>query len=73
MIRDEIVGEVRIKRGIFQGDMLSPLLSVISVIPFKNFLRKASSWYEVASNKAKIIHSVYMDDLKSYERKISNH
>ena len=66
MCKDEILGEVRIKRGIFQGDALSPLLFVISMIPLTSILRKAAPGYEFASSKVKINHLLYMDDLKLY-------
>ena len=32
--------KVKIQRGIFQGDTLSPLLFVIAMIPFNHILRK---------------------------------
>ncbi len=64
--KDEIIGEVSIKRGIFQGDALSPLLFVISMIPLTNILRKAAPGHEFTSNKVKINHLLYMDDLKLY-------
>ena len=63
---DEILGEVNIKRGIFQGDSLSPLLFVISLIPLTHVLRASKPGYEVSNNKEKINHLLYMDDLKLY-------
>ena len=66
MCKDEILGEVRIKRGIFQGDALSPFLFVISMIPLTSILRKAAPGYEFSSSKVKINHLLYMDDLKLY-------
>ena len=66
MCRDEILGEVRIKRGIFQGDALSPLLFVISMIPLTSILRMAAPEYEFSSSKVKINHLLYMDHLKLY-------
>lgn len=42
----EVLGEVDINRGIFQGDSLSPLLFVISLIPLSLILRRTKLWYE---------------------------
>ena len=39
-------GEVDIKRGIFQGDSLSPLVFVLVLIPLSLILRKAKAAYE---------------------------
>ena len=65
---NDVLGEVKIERGIFQGDSLSPLLFVIILIPLTNILRKASPGYEFASSKEKINHLLYMDDLKLYTK-----
>ena len=40
------LGEVEIKRGIFQGDSLSPLVFVLALIPLTFILRKAKAAYE---------------------------
>ena len=65
---NDVLGEVKIERGIFQGDSLSPLLFVIILIPLTHILRKASPGYEFASSKEKINHLLYMDDLKLYSK-----
>ena len=59
---NEKLGEVEIKRGIFQGDSLSPLLFVITQI-----LKATRHCYSFA-NKEKINHLLYMDDLKLYAK-----
>ena len=43
----ETLGEVSIKRGIFQEDALSPLSFVIALIPLTHILRAANRRYEV--------------------------
>ena len=61
-------GEVGIKRGILQGDSLSPLVFVLALIPLSMILRKAKAAYEFSESKEKISHLLFMDDLKLYSR-----
>ena len=62
------LGEVDIKRGIFQGDSLSPLVFVLALIPLSLILRKAKTAYQFSGSKKKIDHLLFMDDLKIYNR-----
>ena len=66
--RNSELGEVEIKRGIFQGDSLSPLVFVLALIPLSLILRKAKAAYEFSESKEKINHLLLMDDLKLYSR-----
>ena len=59
---------MKIERGIFQGDSLSPLLFVIVLIPLTHILRKASPGCEFANSKDKINNLLFMDDLKLYSK-----
>ena len=45
------VGVVEKKRGIFQGDSLSPLVFVLALIPLSLVLRKAKATYEFSESK----------------------
>ena len=54
----------QIRRGIFQGDSLSPLLFCIALIPLTNELNRAHCGYQVHGTERKISHLLYMDDLK---------
>ena len=52
--------EVEIKRDIFQGDSLSPLVFVLALIPLSLILRKAKAAYEFSESKEKIIFYLWM-------------
>jgi hypothetical protein len=56
---------VNIKRGIFQGDSLSPLLFVTSLIPLSILLRDVKHGYRFRAGR-KVNHLLFMDDLKLY-------
>ena len=62
------LGQVNIKRGIFQGDSLSPLLFVLCMIPMTLLLRKMAAGYQFKDSPLKINHLLYMDDLKLYAK-----
>ena len=53
-------GKVAIKRGIFQGGSLSPLLFCLAFISLTNILNKQGAEYEFKKNK--VSHLFYMDD-----------
>ena len=60
------LGTVDIKRGIFQGDALSPLLFVIVLIPLSIVIRQTGIGYDTGMENHKISHLLFMDDLKLY-------
>ena len=62
------LGKVEIKRGIFQGDSLSPLVFVLALIPLSLILRKPKAAYEFSESKEKISHLLFMDYLKLFSR-----
>ena len=53
------LGEINIKRGIFQGDSLSPLVFVLALIPLSLILTKAKAAYEFSGIQEKINHLIY--------------
>ena len=56
------LGNVKIKQGIFQGDSLSPLLFVMTMIPLKLMLR---------NKRKRINHLLLMDDLKLFAKNVN--
>ena len=44
------------KRGIFEGDSLSPLLFVLSMVPLSLILRKVNPYYEWGKKDYKLNH-----------------
>ena len=65
---NESLGQVRFRRGIFQGDSLSPLLYVIAMIPLNLVLRKMKIGYQFSSNQEQINHLMFMDDIKLFAK-----
>jgi hypothetical protein len=68
MCDKQAIGQIKIERGLFQGDSLSPLLFCIAINPLSTILHKAGKEYAVASGE-KINHLLYMDDLKLFSKK----
>ena len=62
---NQYLGRVDIKRGIFQGDSLSPLLFVLLLF-YHAISDKSESVYQFSSTKEKINLLLFMDDLKLY-------
>ena len=60
------LAEVNIRRGIFQGDSLSPLLFIVSMIPMTMILRKTGKGYQLGEQGIVINHLMFMDDIKIY-------
>jgi len=51
---------IQIRRGIFQGDCLSPLIFRIALIPLTNELNRADCGYQVHGAERKISHLIYL-------------
>ena len=58
------VPDIRIRRGIFQGDTLSPLLFVLAINPLSYLLNISGNGYKIGN--VTFSHILYMDDIKTY-------
>ena len=66
--RNQRLENVKIRRGIFQGDGLSPLLFVLVKIPLTLVLRQTKTFYELRKGGKKINHLLFMDNLKLFTK-----
>ena len=58
--------EVKIQRGRFQGEVLSPLIFVIAMMPLSLIFRKRTGGNNIYKSQEKINHLMYMDDIKLF-------
>ena len=63
----EYFTKVDIRRGIFQGDSLSPLLFVLCIVPLTQALRKVESG-NTLKNRENFNHLLLIDDLKIFAK-----
>ena len=61
-----VTTDLTLKRGLFQGDSLSPLLFCLCIAPLSHALRSIDG-YKMSSG-VMISHQLYMDDLKVYSK-----
>ena len=62
------LGEANVKRDTFQGDRLSPLLFVLSVVLLYLTLKKVNTCYKWRKMEYRLNHLLFMDDLKLYTK-----
>ena len=60
------LGKVNVRRGIFEGDSLSPLLFVVALIPAIIVLSILKQGYSFRKGKERFNHLLFIDDLKLY-------
>nr|XP_037873333.1 uncharacterized protein LOC119629884 [Bombyx mori] len=60
---------IRIKRGIFQGDSLSPLWFCLALNPLSTLLKDSTLGYRLRRGAEAISHLLFMDDLKLFASK----
>ena len=62
------LAEVNIRREIFQGDSLSPLLFIVAMIPMTRVLDRMEVGYQLKKGGSRINHLMFMDDIKLFRR-----
>ena len=62
------LAEVNIRRGIFQGESLSPLLFIVAMIPMTRVLERAGFGYQLKKGDSRIKDLMFMDDMKLFGR-----
>ena len=75
MSNGQNLGDVNIRRGIFQRDSLSPLLFVVCLTLLSVILRQTKGKYQLGKEGEAINHLLFIDDLKLYgndERQIDS-
>ena len=60
--------QIKIKRGIFQGESFSPLLFCLALVPLTSELVTSGYGYKISNTSAPISNLFYMDDLKLYSK-----
>ena len=68
----EDLGEVDVKRGIFQGDSISPLLFVLGMVPLSLILRKVNASYGWGKKEYKLNHLLFMNNSKLFFARVKN-
>ena len=63
------LAEMKIQRGIFQGDGLSPLLFVRAMMPLNHIFRKCTGSYKLTKSQEKVNYQMYMDDIKLSQKR----
>ncbi|XP_026313592.1 uncharacterized protein LOC113225487 [Hyposmocoma kahamanoa] len=57
---------IEIRRGIFQGDCLSPLWFCLALNPLSTLLERSGTGFQFRRGGPRMPHLLYMDDLKLY-------
>ena len=65
------IPDIKIRRGIFQSDNLSPLLFCMAIDPLSKLLNKEQGAYNLSHGRRRdpakrVNHLLFMDDLKLY-------
>ncbi|XP_068224112.1 uncharacterized protein [Palaemon carinicauda] len=64
------LAEVNIRRWIFSGDSLSPLLFIVAMIILTKVLQMMDAGYQLKKRSNRISHVMFMGDIKLYGKSI---
>ena len=62
------LAEAKIQIGIFQGDVLSPLLFIIAIMPLNHILRKSTAGYRLSKSQEKMNYLMHIDGIKLFAK-----
>ena len=62
----ETLGEVKVNRGVSQGDSVSPIFFVITLIPLSILVRDMKAGYMLGEVRGKINNLLFMDVLELF-------
>ena len=62
------IAETKIQRGIFLGDLLSPLVFIIAMMSLNHILRKCAAGYKLSRSQENFNHPMYMGDIKLFAK-----
>ena len=68
IVEGQTLVEMKIQRGIFQGDAFSLLLFLIAVMQLNQILRKFTGNYKFTKPPESSNHIMYMDDIKLFAK-----
>ena len=64
----EKIETIKVNRGILQGDSFCVTLFIMSVNPLAWYIRSTEGYNITCHRNAKITHSLYVDDLRTYQK-----
>ena len=66
--KDAVQVELKYRRGLFQGDSLSPLLYCLSIAPLSTALRSSGGGFRLEHGDTLVSHLCFMDDVKVFAK-----
>lgn len=66
--RKQLLGDMEIKRTIFQRNSVLPLTYGLGMIPLNEILQKTKLVYDLARGNGKLNHLLFMDDMRLFTK-----